>query len=142
MSLGKHYEDVMCTWVFLPVSCYGRHLLSSPYPPVKCLCEFTITCSGIFSNVYILSSSHPQHANQASSRHMLETSTVQSALRIVSAMEKGLLSAAVRRASSGRRKILHPWLVHVSIPANRGLMITYDLLLIRHRDSLAFSHLL
>lgn len=69
---------------------------------------------------HILSLCHPQHATQASTKHTLETSSVQSARRIVSAMEKGLLSATVRRVSSGLRKILQLWLVHVSIPANRA----------------------
>lgn len=55
---------------------------------------------------------HVLHVVQASTRHMLETLNVQSALRIVSAMEKHLLSAAVRKASSGLRKILQLWLVH------------------------------
>lgn len=63
----------------------------------------------------ILSFCHPQHATQASTRRMLGTSSVQSALHIVSAMEKGLLSAAVRRASSGLRKIPQLWLVLVRI---------------------------
>lgn len=63
---------------------------------------------------------HPQHVVQASTRHMLETLNVQSALRIVSAMEKHLLSAAVRKASSGLRKILQLWLVHVSTPEKKG----------------------
>lgn len=62
---------------------------------------------------------HPQHVVQASTRHMLETLNVQSALRIVSAMEKHLLSAAVRKASSGLRKILQLWLVHVSTPEKK-----------------------
>lgn len=67
---------------------------------------------------------HPQHVVQASTRHMLETLNVQSALRIVSAMEKHLLSAAVRKASSGLRKILQLWLVHVSTPGKKRVLST------------------
>lgn len=63
---------------------------------------------------------HPQRATQASTKRMLETSSVQNALRIVTAMEKGLRSATARRASSGLRKILQLWLVHVSITANHA----------------------
>lgn len=79
-------------------------------------CQCYICRLALLSYPVILSFCHPQHATQASTRHLLETSSVQSALHTVSAMEKALQSAAVRRASSGPRKILQLWLAHVSIP--------------------------
>lgn len=58
---------------------------------------------------------------------MLETSSVRSALHTAIVTEKALLSATVRRVTSGLRKILQLWLVHVSIPATRAscLLTTY-----------------
>lgn len=75
----------------------------------------------------ILSFCHPQHVVQASTKHLLETSSVQSALHTVSVMEKALQSAAVRKASSGQRKILQLCLAHVSTS-----LTTYLLPIITH----------
>lgn len=70
-----------------------------------------------------------QRVTQASTKRMLETSSVQSALRTVSAMEKAQPSVTVRGAFTGLRKILRRWPAHVSsshgafvFTHNRGLV--------------------
>lgn len=57
---------------------------------------------------------HPQRVTQASTKRMLGTSSVQSALRTVSATEKAQPSVTARGAFTGLRKILRRWPVHVS----------------------------
>lgn len=64
-----------------------------------------------------------QHVIQASTKRMLETSSVQSALHTVSAMEKALPSVTARGAFTGLRKILRQWPVHVS-SSHRAFVFT------------------
>lgn len=67
------------------------------------------------SHCILLSLCSAQHAVLGSTRHMQETSSVQSVLHTVSAMEKELPSAAAKKASSEPRKIHQRWHAHVSL---------------------------
>lgn len=119
----KHgfHESLIFWWIAALQLCPFRAFSLHNIIRLCDVCMKYFTCTSLRRSGFALTHFHivclcyPQHVIQASTRHMLEISNVQSALRTVSAMEKVLLSVAVRRVSSGLRKILQLWLVHVSM---------------------------
>lgn len=79
---------------------------------IICVLVLDSLCNAVLCNTAVFLPL--QRVTQASTKHMLETSSVQNALHTVSAMEKAPPSATARGAFTGLRKILPRWPVHVS----------------------------